>query len=466
MPKKPNFLGGMQNYNPKTGEYEPALVGSNGKVVKDADGDGVSHESKSHLKSSQEKQKFIEKINNLEWGDIVYGYDKSGNLININEYDEEKDKFLGYDGNLKPVELSYEETANLQRLGTKLGKNKQEQDFNDPIEAEHNKAEEKEFSEIKYEKKTDLESNEEIDWDLAEKNEKVNGSKGKSKTRKDKYGNPLLSDEAFKVGVEAGKEYLEKSLKYDSLESLKRSNVFLGYMENYINNAIVNNGYNPNLDSTYQDINEMIGVVTGEEVDMERYGSDATKGFTGKKYSGYNPLTSTSKEVSDFKLDKEKYPDVEETPYGYIYNVNGQSITNQKAMNKSFHDKDSSYPYDPNKEYGWSYTKDGDEVYAESFDDAYNAVKGKKEKYPKGTSKEYSDKINKQYEGAVKTLSAAGIKTDFKNFEEINKAQKDVMSKWEQSKDDAKYKPLYEALETIEDKMYNDDFIRLAPYGY
>ena len=32
MPKKPNFLGGMQNYNPNNGEYEPALVGANGKV--------------------------------------------------------------------------------------------------------------------------------------------------------------------------------------------------------------------------------------------------------------------------------------------------------------------------------------------------------------------------------------------------------------------------------------------------
>lgn len=32
MPKKPNFLGGMQNYNPNNGEYEPALVGADGKV--------------------------------------------------------------------------------------------------------------------------------------------------------------------------------------------------------------------------------------------------------------------------------------------------------------------------------------------------------------------------------------------------------------------------------------------------
>ena len=28
------------------GEYEPALTGANGKVVKDADGDGKAHEGK------------------------------------------------------------------------------------------------------------------------------------------------------------------------------------------------------------------------------------------------------------------------------------------------------------------------------------------------------------------------------------------------------------------------------------
>ena len=31
MPKKKNFLGGMQNYNAQTGEYEPALKGPNGE---------------------------------------------------------------------------------------------------------------------------------------------------------------------------------------------------------------------------------------------------------------------------------------------------------------------------------------------------------------------------------------------------------------------------------------------------
>lgn len=34
MPKKKNFLGGMQNYNPNNGEYEPDLTNSQGEPVK------------------------------------------------------------------------------------------------------------------------------------------------------------------------------------------------------------------------------------------------------------------------------------------------------------------------------------------------------------------------------------------------------------------------------------------------
>jgi hypothetical protein len=60
MPKKRNFLGGMQNYNPKNGEYESALVGPNGKVAKDVDGDGKEHESK---KGSKDYQGTVDKLN-------------------------------------------------------------------------------------------------------------------------------------------------------------------------------------------------------------------------------------------------------------------------------------------------------------------------------------------------------------------------------------------------------------------
>lgn len=60
MPKKRNFLGGMQNYNEKTGEYESALVGPGGKPVEDADGDGKKHESSKGFKSFSKKEEVSE----------------------------------------------------------------------------------------------------------------------------------------------------------------------------------------------------------------------------------------------------------------------------------------------------------------------------------------------------------------------------------------------------------------------
>lgn len=71
-----------------------------------------------------------------------------------------------------------------------------------------------------------------------------------------------------------------------------------------------------------------------------------------------------------FKLDKKKYPDVEETPYGFIYNAGGRSITDLKAQNKAL-----GYPlFD--KTDGFSVTIGGDEAYYPDFDSAYKAAKG------------------------------------------------------------------------------------------
>ena len=246
MPKKRNFLGGMQNYNPNNGEYESALVGPTGKPVEDADGDGKKHEG------GQKFSKFDKEERNQEKG-------AKKSFDDINE----------------------------KRMGVSRNKNNET-----------------------YERKTDRKSNEDIDWDRVERNEKINGAKGKSQTRKDKYGNPLVSDEAFIAGYEAGKDYLEDSLKYNSLESLKKSNVFLGYLRDFVSNSIINNGYDPELDTTYQDENEIIGAITGEEVDMEEYESNATKGWTGKKYNGYKPQElNLDIEKEEPKVLSEKYFD-------------------------------------------------------------------------------------------------------------------------------------------------------------
>lgn len=137
--------------------------------------------------------------------------------------------------------------------------------------------------------KVSFAENENIDWDIAEQNEKINGKNAKNPKRTDKYGNALLSDEAFNIGVEAGKSYLDYMKKYNDLSSLKRSNVFLGGMSEIIDNAITNNGFNPNQDITNQDFNEIIGNIIGEEVDIQSYETRQSNGFTGRKYIGYKP---------------------------------------------------------------------------------------------------------------------------------------------------------------------------------
>lgn len=58
------------------------------------------------------KQQLIRKINKLDFGSIIYGY-KEGELINLNEYDEVKDVFRGYDKDCKLLELKYEEVPSI-----------------------------------------------------------------------------------------------------------------------------------------------------------------------------------------------------------------------------------------------------------------------------------------------------------------------------------------------------------------
>ena len=55
------------------------------------------------------KNGLIHKLRNLGWGDILYGYDKAGWLINVCDYDEERDIFNCYDHNCKPMELKFKD---------------------------------------------------------------------------------------------------------------------------------------------------------------------------------------------------------------------------------------------------------------------------------------------------------------------------------------------------------------------
>lgn len=72
-----------------------------------------------------------------------------------------------------------------------------------------------------------------------------------------------------------------------------------------------------------------------------------------------------------FKLNKELYPDVEETPYGFIYNVNGHSITDMGAQMQ----KIMPSHYDSSKDYGWTLEVGGDESFYPSFEEAYKRAK-------------------------------------------------------------------------------------------
>ena len=74
-----------------------------------------------------------------------------------------------------------------------------------------------------------------------------------------------------------------------------------------------------------------------------------------------------------FKLDKKLYPDVEETPYGFIYNVNGHSITDQTAQRMTWGDK---FAPKENDDFGFTVDIGGDESYYPTFDEAYKAAKG------------------------------------------------------------------------------------------
>lgn len=63
MPKKLNFLGGQQNYNAKTGEYEPSLRGPNGEKP-----DGFKNFKKQDEKTEKAEKSSFEKFNDKRTG--------------------------------------------------------------------------------------------------------------------------------------------------------------------------------------------------------------------------------------------------------------------------------------------------------------------------------------------------------------------------------------------------------------
>lgn len=97
-------------------------------------------------------------------------------------------------------------------------------------------------------------------------------------------------------------------------------------------------------------------------------------------YYGFGNIDELEKQTFGKKEIKKPtdFEGVEETPYGYIYNVGNTSITDLKAERKSMNMK-----VDENKEYGYSVFKDGEEVYYPTFEEAYKSAKGKDDTFGK-----------------------------------------------------------------------------------
>lgn len=78
-----------------------------------------------------------------------------------------------------------------------------------------------------------------------------------------------------------------------------------------------------------------------------------------------NPTGQIAKKPTDYK-------GVETTPYGHVYNFNGGSITDLGEERRKMNPKG----FDANKKYGFSYTKGGDELIADTFEEAYKGLGG------------------------------------------------------------------------------------------
>lgn len=135
---------------------------------------------------------------------------------------------------------------------------------------------------------------------------------GKHKSKKDKYGNPMLSDEAREIGVEAMKKYIEE---YGGHKKLKSSNIYVDALMDAASDAITDAGLNPNFDITNEDFNEMITEATGDEIDISqsKYPShlDAWKapenGSVDERLSGYKPKKDYGIYGEVLKGDDRKY---------------------------------------------------------------------------------------------------------------------------------------------------------------
>lgn len=105
---------------------------------------------------------------------------------------------------------------------------------------------------------------------VEEEPKKVDASELYDESRKDKYGNPMLSKKYHDIAKQAGQEYIDSMTKYYSMDKLIQSNVFPGYLCNKICDGL-NEATNDIPDITTTEIEEIVSELTGYNFNYDEY---------------------------------------------------------------------------------------------------------------------------------------------------------------------------------------------------
>lgn len=99
---------------------------------------------------------------------------------------------------------------------------------------------------------------------------KVDASELYDNSKKDKFGNPMLSQKYHDIAKQAGQDYIDSMTKYDSMDKLIQSNVFPGYLSEKICEGL-NDATNDIPDITETEIENIISELTGYKFNYDAY---------------------------------------------------------------------------------------------------------------------------------------------------------------------------------------------------
>ena len=92
------------------------------------------------------------------------------------------------------------------------------------------------------------------------------------KSKKDKYGNPMLNQKYHDIAKKAGQDYINDMTKHNSIDKLLQSNVFPGYLCNKICDGL-NNATDDIPDITTTELENIVSELTGYKFDYDAYES-------------------------------------------------------------------------------------------------------------------------------------------------------------------------------------------------